>query len=204
MEQHDFSSIEDAYRNSSRRAPAPQPSRRMFGIDFMFVIVFLVAGFYFVWPKLFQTPEPYAPESAIHEVLTVYLQAQSCCVVSEDSGEDADVAGKIKQALEAIQPKGSKAPKILLLNDSGNILVGEENWPEIWEKDNPPWQYRKPGSMIYRFKGKAILIFFEPITDTELTLVVIKSFKPMFDGDGKNSDLVILGGLRFAFSPPYA
>ncbi len=186
MDDHDFSSIEQAYRNSSRRAPLPQPSRRMFGIDFMFVILFMVAGFYFVWPKMFQTPEAYAPESAIHETLTVYLMAQGCCIATEDYGDESKFSEQIKQALEAVQPKGSKAPKILLIDDSGNLLVGEEEWPEAWEKANPPWQYRKAGSMIYRLKGNAILIFFEPIDDRQLTLVVIKRFTPMFKGDGKS------------------
>lgn len=161
----------------------------IFAWSFIIVLGFLSLGFYFFWPRLFEMKEGYAPESAIRETLAVFLQARDRyqeTLRTHPQGEKI-APDELVQAIASLQPTEENAPRIFLWRTFGEFIFEDPHWPKDWDRSNPPWENYQPGVFVSREKGTAHLVFFEPIPNTDIYLVVIKPFLPVFTKGKKPS-----------------
>jgi hypothetical protein len=164
-------------------------SQTIFAWIFMIALIFLVFGLYFFWPRLFEMKEAYAPESAIRENLAVFLQARDRyqeALRARPLGEKIS-AEELVQAIKPLQPTGESSPRIYLWRTFGEFILEDPRWPEGWDRSNPPWENYQPGVFVSREKETAHLVLFEMIPTTDIYLVVIKPFLPVFTKEKETS-----------------
>lgn len=155
-----------------------QSARRMFGLDFMLVVLLLTFVLYYFWPKMFKIPEPYAPESAVRETFVPFLEAKERCrsVIEDAQRNGHNVRDALKSAFTS-SPSDEKQKARIFLYDL------RETYPPI---ENPHFLQRKQfdgqtrGSYIHTVQGEARLVLFERIDGVELYLVAETLFRPLF------------------------
>ncbi len=183
MSQEGFSFQNRSSGISRRFLGSEENSRRLFGWDFTFAIFFLAIVFYFFWPLVFQVSEPYAPESSIQNVFSRYKQImESCRVRIQEIPSNQNLAKEdIQKILDSFPQEVSPPCRILISDRQGTVVSGHNQIPREWNQANLPWKKHSTGIFIFRHQGKASLILYEPIPRTDLNLVIVQPFKPLFE-----------------------
>lgn len=181
MVKNNFNHSNDLSRFSSR-FPDQDPgktARRLFGADFLFVIFFLVIAFYFFWPKLFQTPGQYVPETTLNEILLHWEQIQK---ISKENIAQNKPDSDIVKAIQTVcsDDKQENKVQLFLLDGEQQWLLGEANKPAEWSlflKNRSP---QPLGCWIYSQQGKATFYFWGQIEPLGWTAVLVQPFPALF------------------------
>ncbi|MDX9753876.1 MAG: hypothetical protein RBU29_07940 [bacterium] len=151
-------------------------SRKLFGLDFLFVIFFLVIAFYFFWPKLFQTPGQYVPETTVNQMMARWTAIQAQAQETATRGEPSAILLSSIQALLATETEVG----LYIVDGQGQWVWGEAEKPLVWEVFWPNRPRQPLGCWVHAQKGQATLYFWGTLPSPGWVVVMAQPFPALF------------------------
>ena len=153
-------------------------SRRLFIADFLIVIAVLACILYYFWPSMLEVPEPVVPDIVVRDVVGKFIQVQKdfeLAVIQAKQGVRS-VEDAFKSKLFPYQSSIDTAPHIMVWIPSGNVIFGENFWPQGWNQQNPPWSKNPNGIIIDRSTETNQMMIVYKLPDSDYHLITFKSF----------------------------
>ncbi|MEW6238927.1 MAG: hypothetical protein AB1656_26380 [Candidatus Omnitrophota bacterium] len=173
-------SILRAYRKRLEEPVQGRLARHMTGAGFLFVILFLFLAFYFFWPLVFKTSEPYAPESVIHDVSFALMEMRDLALAAMKTANQESPETLLSASLKNYTPPGGEKTQCFVLGENDSILFGNETKPPFWNEIVEKTKDRHRGTYIHAERGKSTLVMFDSVPDSPWRIIIIEGFPPLF------------------------